>query len=368
MSYPWGYFYPNELVEGAGYGTIVWLPIIAVYMTMIALASGSFILLSLGSLLDNRFIARISPVLFSAGLALALVYLLGPLADLRRPDQFYRILTGPHILPSSSHPGISMIALIATVMWPLLLILAILLALATGLLPRFKVTLSKPVVKLIAFLLLIVAIVWSTYPALLLFTSVYVMTVYNFLPLLPLEAMLQSIAVGAGLAAALMTAHRLKAGGEEVRLLALFITAATGAYVFFRFVELLRLRVYTGGGGVAETLLEALEPYSTIVLVLALVIFALGALGIARPSRETLALAGILGILWVLVDRWVVVVNTQTVSRTLLAVIPAEISLGAWVLESIGMVLLSIGIYLVLAWYIVPVRVEGAGAGGGSGE
>lgn len=358
-AYPGGYVYYNELVQGADYGVIVWLPIIAVYMTLIAIASGSTIALAASILTGNRTLLRIAPILFAVSLSTSLVFLLGPLADLRRPDRFYMILLSPHILPSSTHPGVSVIALIATILWPLLIILLVITGLSAGLTARFKVSMSPLTLKILAFILLLVAIAWSMYPSLLLFTTTPIPAFINYMPLLPIETLLESVVVGVSLASIPIILHRVNVEKDDLKLLTSIILLASGFFVILRLLGILRLRVHLAGGEEVRTLVEALEPLNTIVLLAGLVVFVLGLAGLRRPSSQVLAMVSLVAVAWVLLDRWMLVVNTQAVSRTGLAILPLEVTLGAWVLESIALVLLSMGVYTILTWLIVPVKVTG---------
>ena len=357
-TYPGGYIYPNELVQGAEYGSVVWVPIIAVYMTLIAIASGSAMLLAIRTVIDIRVLKKLTPLLFIASLSASLVMLLGPLADLRRPDHFYKLLATPHIIPTAENPGVSPIALMAAVMWPLLLVLIVALGVLNNAVPRIKIHVSRWLAVSLSIALLAVSAVWATYHSLLLYTSVARATFYNYLPLIPAEQLIQALVIASGVIAILAVAHRVELAGEEIRTLALIPLAGAGLYAFFRVSETFRIYIYTSGSEIGSTLVSALEPLNTLAIALAIVIAALSYISYRSGSIKTAAVSGLVSIAWVLGDRWLLTINIQSISRTGIAILPQAMASWIWVAESIALVLLFLFVYLLLT-YISPIPGRG---------
>ncbi len=360
-SYPYDYMYPNEVVDG-----LVWLPIVATYMLFISLASGSAILVSLGVLFNVGVLRRLTPLLLMVSLASGLSFLLGPLADLRRPDRAIYIFIYPHVIPSEQYPGVSLIALMASFMWPLLVILLV----ATWYLALYKGLWDFFVTRIITLMLILVGLVLSTYPALLLFTALPILKIYNLIPLLPAEVLMESIALACSIALLTLIVHYRIAEASISRLLGLGVIVAGVIFVLLRFLEMFRLHAYLAGAPHIQIFLEVFTGLNIVTLILALISILLAVHVYFKGLKISSILLALVVLLWVFVDRWLLVVNIQSISKTLIAIIPVSLDLVSWALESIAMILLAMFIYYVLYTWVIKtplLTLKGEGGRGGVG-
>ncbi len=358
-SYPYGYMYPNEMAVG-----LTWLPIIATYMLFVSIASGSAILLSLGVLFNIGVLRRLTPLLLMVSLATGLVYLLGPLADLRRPERAFYIFIYPHVVPSDAYPGVSLIALMAGFMWPLLVILLMVLGYTT----LYRGMWDSMIAKVLALALAFTGIVWSTYLAPLLFTTIPLLRVHNLVPLLPVEFLLESMLLASSIALLVILLHYRNLETSVAGILSQVILACSLAFIVFRILQVFRLYVYMTGSPETTVFLEAFSTLNTIVLILAILSSVLAAHAYLRRSAISTLLLAILSLLWIFIDRWLFAVNIQSISKTSLSVIPVSLDLVSWALESTAMTLLALFIYYVLyTWVIREPMLKLEGSGGGVG-
>jgi len=354
-TYPNGYIYPNEVAVG-----LTWLPIIVTYMLLISIASGSALILSLGVLLNIGTLRRLTPLLLTLSLAVSLVYLLGPLADLRRPDRAFYILVSPHITPSDTYPGISLIALMAGVMWPLLIILLA----AIGYITIYRGMWSSITTKVLALILAFVGMVWSMYFGLLLLTHIPLLAVLNLTPLLPVESLLESIALASSIALLALTAHYRSLEASTARILGQTIIACSLAFIALRLLQVFLLHAFKAGSPEITIFLNALSTLNTIALILAALSSIVALHLYYKSSTISSSLLAVLALLWVSSDRWLFTVNIQSISKTALSIIPASLDLAAWALETIGMALLALFLYYVIHTWIIKepmLKVERSG-------
>jgi predicted membrane protein len=358
-SYPYGYMYPNEVAVG-----LTWLPIIATYMLFVSIASGSAILLSLGVLLNIGFLRRLTPLLLMLSLATGLVYLLGPLADLRRPERAFYILVYPHLVPSDTYPGVSLIALMAGLMWPLLVILLVVL----GYITLYRGMWGSIIAKILALALAFTGIVWSTYFAPLQFTTIPLLRVHNLTPLIPVELLLESIVLAGSITLLALLVHYRSLERSITGILSQVILACSLAFIAFRIFQVFRLYTYMTGSPEVATFIEVFSTLNTVVLILAVLSSIIAVHVHLRGSAISASLLALLSLLWVFVDRWLFSVNIQSISKTSLSVIPVSLDLASWALESTAMTLLALFVYYVLyTWVIREPLLKLEGSGGGVG-
>ncbi len=358
-SYPYGYMYPNEAAMG-----LTWLPIIATYMLFVSIASGSAILLSLGVLLNIGFLRRLTPLLLMLSLATGLVFLLGPLADLKRPERALYILIYPHLVPSDTYPGVSLIALMAGLMWPLLVILLV----ALGYITLYRGMWGSIIAKILALALAFTGIIWSTYFALLQFTTIPLLIVYNLTPLIPVELLLESIALAGSIALLALLVHYRSLERPIAGILSQVILACSLAFIAFRIIQVFRLHAYMTGSPEATTFIGVFSTLNTVVLILAVLSSILAVHVSLRGSAISASLLALLSLLWVFADRWLFAVNIQSISKTSLSVIPVSLDLASWALESTAITLLALFVYYVLyTWVIREPLLKLGGSGGGVG-
>ena len=358
-SYPHGYIYPNEMANG-----LVWLPIIVTYMLFTAVSSGSAILLGLGLLLNTGILRRLTPLLIMISLATGLVFLLGPLADLRRPERAFYLFLYPHIISSDTYPGVSLIAIMAVIMWPLLIILLI----ALWYLVLRRNMWGSIITRTIALILIPVGFVWSTYLATLLFTTYPVLTTYNLTPLLPIESFIESLALASSIALLALVIHYRGVEISLARSLSFIVIVGGFAFIVSRLYTIFRLDSYLTGSLSMQVFMEAFSGLNNLVLILALVSALLAIPVYMRASIISSILVSLTTLIWVVCDRWLFAINLQSVSKTMLALVPISIDIVSWALESISMVLLAIFIYYVLYnWFIKTPTLESEVVGGGVG-
>jgi len=343
-SYPQGYMYPNEHAMG-----LIWLPIIVTYTVLISISSGSSFLLSLGYLAGVRSLIQISPLLLSLAFSTGVVFLLGPLADLRRPDRAIYIMIYPHIAPSDMYPGVSFIALMASIMWPLLILVLALM----GYLVIFRGLRSGIAIKALSALLLVISITWSTYYAGLLFSTMYSLSIYNLVPMLPVEFFLESLAIScaASLTILSITARR-SARDEAYRALAMGTVAGLTGYLIFRSMEIFMLFTIKTGSPEIQVFNSVFINLNITALALALASILVSIMVLKTRSTLYPFILFILSILWISIDRWIFTVDIQSISKTILSVVPYTIDY-TWVIESIGMVLIAMSIYYALNTFII---------------
>jgi predicted membrane protein len=117
-----GYYYPNEVAE-----PLLWHPVLFAHTLLVSGAN----LLKLAALAYLTGSPRKAiPLMTMLGIRFFADVLAGPLADLRSPHKAYLIFTSPHITPSPTNPGISLVAF-QTFAWLIALILSIVFALLT---------------------------------------------------------------------------------------------------------------------------------------------------------------------------------------------------------------------------------------------
>jgi len=198
MTYPLGYLYPNEFAD-----PLVWLPTLFAYSLLIS--GADLLILALAAYLFGK-LRKAVPLLLTLGLAFFTVVLLGPLADLRNPDRAPLLFSHAQITPTEAHPGVSLIALMGGVMWPLAWVLAALftllyfsypmhvkymatrnslykvLSLGVSTPERYKAL--RPLLKVLAALALIPLALWAVYPATLFVmqTNLFIWRNWTLLP------------------------------------------------------------------------------------------------------------------------------------------------------------------------------------------
>ena len=358
-SYPHGYMYPNEVAVG-----LTWLPVIVTYMLFISIASGSAILVGLGVLLNSGILRRLTPLLLMISLATGLVFLLGPLADLRRPERAVYIFLYPHVIPSEAYPGVSLIALMAGLMWPLLVILLVAL---WYLVLRRNMWGSIPA-RVVALALTLVGLVWSTYFALLLFTTISVLSTYNLAPLLPIESFVESVALASSIALLALVIHHRGVEASLARPLSFIVIAGGLTFIVLRFFGVFRLHVYLTGSPSMQIFMEAFSGLNILTLILSVISVLLAIHVYLRGSVISSTLLALTTLLWVLADRWLFAISLQSISKTMLALVPISLDIALWALESIAMVLIALFVYYVLYnWVIRTPTLKGESGGGGIG-
>ncbi len=327
MTYPLGYLYPNEFAQ-----PLVWSPALFTYSFIISgieLLIIAFVAYLLGKL------KKAIPLLLTIGLAFFTVILLGPLADLKNPDRAPLLLTHPHILPTETHPGVSLIALAGAVMWPLAWVLTALftllyfsypmhvkymatrnplykvLSLGVSTPERYKAL--KPLLKVLAALALIPLAFWAVYPAMLyvIQTHLYIWQNWTLLPVIYLTAAVDTFAIAL---VAWFIGHKLREELETT--LTPIHVAAPIACAAFLLIQI-GLWLNTFGGSPFYTSLAPVVDWSYVAIGLFLLTFALSL--IAFRFHAASLVASLIGIVAAILTKWNLIVRAQAGMRSGLA-------------------------------------------------
>lgn len=362
--------YPNEVAR-----PIVWEPVIIAEAFLVS-GAGMLALASIG-LLSGRM-KRAVPVLLVAGFSFFLVLLLAPLADLWRPERAARIMTAPHIMPAPLHPGVSLIALYGGVFWPIMFLLSLVLMLlyfsyymhvkseagrgvarvfyrilSLGVKDEVRYRSLGPLMKAVAVVVLLLAIVWSLYPAILLRsqTSIFLWSKWDLLPLTGLASTFAAAAAVAVLVYTLATGGRVHEG-EASQLLML----NGGAAIALAGLLLLQVAVWNislGGSDMFQAfspvipLMHAVAAIMTLSFILSLASLRWPVAGMAA-SIATLA--------GVLVNYWNIIVNGQLAARNGLSVLEPHLPEG-WLAATIAPIAAGVVVLIILS-YIFPLNVD----------
>ncbi|MEM4003922.1 MAG: hypothetical protein QW836_10075 [Ignisphaera sp.] len=354
-TYPSGYWYPNDFAE-----PVTWLPVVFAYSIMISGAATLF--LAYIAYVFTRF-KEVIPHMLVVGLSLFLVILLGPLADLRAPDNAWRMMVSPRILPTDAEPGFSVMAFQGSVAWPIVILISIVFTLLYFSYPlylRYKETgnllyrilslgisseksyasLEKPL-KILALVGSIILVTWLVYP------STLFMQTYNFVwissMLLPIIFFSENLLLGISIIVLLLWITRtFRLYPKTIRSLSIIIAIASAsaavALILQTGIWFLRFE-----GSPYYSSLTHLYGLITIAVTLYIMALVLSLLSTRHISLSIIT--SILGIAGVVISRWNFVVKAQEISRTGLGVIEVSIP-GIEYLMIIG--LFSLGVFLII--------------------
>ncbi|RLJ71181.1 putative membrane protein [Hydrogenivirga caldilitoris] len=337
FAYPHGYLYPNEFFE-----PILWLPVMVAYTLLISIASGSAIIGALGVITPWTWFRENRLFFLKLAAATSPVILLGPLADIRHPERGIFVLIYSHIFPSETHPGSSLIAILANLWLPFVLSV-------WGTLFFLK---RKPVVsKFLAYIALFLGAVWSTYYAGLLITADTKLYLYNFLPLLPMGFFLGAILLSVSLYGFL--SGRINSLSSKI----LFWTLVS--FLFLRALEGLRLFILFGGTPLLENASKVYSGLNTLSLFLFLLALGLSYLSTFKGVSLLNLLSSVLTIIALVLDRWNIVVNTQLVSKTTLTTLDYNVPLSHWLPEALAFFFFAFGLYALISMKVFERRILG---------
>lgn len=351
-TYPSGYWYPNDFAE-----PVTWMPIVFAYSILVIGAEALFI--AYIAYLFNKF-REVIPHMLVVGLSLFLAILLGPLGDLRAPDNAWRLMASPRVLPTDAVPGFSVLAFQGAVVWPIVALISIVFTLLYFSYPlylRYKETgnvlyrilslgisseksyaaLEKPL-KIMALVASILLITWLVYPATLF------MQTYNFVwrnsMLFPIIIFLEDFLAGKGrLVLLLWITRTLRLYFDKIRSI-IVIASASAATVLLLQTGIWFLRFE---GSPYYSSFTHLYGLITIAVTLYLIVLVLSLLSTRHMSL--LIITSILAIAGVIISRWNFVVKAQEVSSTGLGVIETSIPSIEY-LMLIGY--FSLGIFLII--------------------
>ncbi len=362
-----GYYYPNEAAE-----PLLWHPVLFAYTLLIS-GADLLILASLAYLSGS--LRRAIPLMTMLGISFFAVVLLGPLADLRSPHRAVMIFTSPHLSPTPTNPGISLIAFQSWI-WIIALILSILFAVLTfsyysyqaslttmdvrkriyrffslGITTPEKYRRAELLAKVVAVAMLAPLTLWGIYPASMLFTQTW-NPVWRGWPLLPIIYFADTFVVATAVFVLVYYVWRLRALEREVLTPILKIHAAGSLSVAA--LTGLQIAVWWFWSPSMAEMVKPLIPYFYAVIALLLTSFFLSLLSIRYPLISVaVSLAAFIG---TFTNKWNILINAQLVSKTGLAFFEPELH-GLWFLEMIAPMAAGIGLFLLLS-IIFPLEVR----------
>jgi predicted membrane protein len=327
MTYPLGYLYPNEFAQ-----PLVWLPTLFAYSLLIS--GAALLILALAGYLFGR-LKKAIPLLLTLGLAFFTVVLLGPLADLKAPDRAPLLFSHAQITPTEAHPGVSLIALMGAVVWPLAWVLAALftllyfsypmhvkyvatrnplykvLSLGVSTPERYKAL--RPLLKVLAALALIPLAFWAVYPATLFVmqTSLFIWQNWTLLPAISFADTFVTATAAAILAAWIIGRNKLQQ--LEVPSLVAIHGAASVAVAALLLIQI-GLWLNKFGGSPFYTALAPVVDWSYVAIGLFLVSFALSL--IASKYLAVSLVIPFTGFAAVVFNKWNIIMRAQAGMRS----------------------------------------------------
>jgi predicted membrane protein len=369
MTYPFGYLYPNEFAE-----PLVWLPTLFTYSLLISgagLLTMAFVAYLFGGL------KRAIPLLLTLGLALFTVVLLGPLADLKAPDRAILLFSHAHITPTEAHPGVSLIALEGSVIWPLAWVLAVLFTLlyfsypmhvkymatrnplykvlSLGVSTPERYNALKPLLKVLAALALTPLAFWAVYPATLFViqTSLFIWRKWTLLPAIAFADTFVTATAAAILAAWIIGRNKLQQ--LEVPSLIAIHGAASITVVALLLIQIgLWLNIF--GGSPFYTALAPVVDWSYVAIGLYLLSFALSL--IASKYLAVSLVIPFAGFAAAVFNKWNIMVKAQAGMRSGLTFLEPGIEHFAHEIP-VMVAIIAAGVFLaIVLTSIFPLEVK----------
>lgn len=374
MSYPEytsGYWYPNNFAEA-----ILWSPLIIAYVLTVAGYSSLFIAY-VTYILGGRLREKIS-IMLIVGLPMFLVLLLGPLADARAPDNAWRMMVSPRVLPSEAIPGFSIMAFNGAITWSLIAIVSIIFTLLYFSYPSYLkyletrnpihrilslgvtdegkyAALEKPL-KILAFLGSILIITWLVYPATLFMQmSHFVWVNSHILPLaFAVEELLKATGIDLLVIILFMwVVMGIRPGADIVKPFTALIAVTSAVAIIVLFIQA-GIWYVVFGDSPYYAAFEHLHALLGIALILYLV--ALVAAFLSRRYILLSIVAALAGTVGAIINKWNFLVKVQEVSINGLGIVEGHVPL----IVIAGIVgIFFLGIFLViLLGSIFPVGFE----------
>ncbi|MEM0482185.1 MAG: hypothetical protein QXM16_04775 [Nitrososphaerota archaeon] len=365
-----GYYYPNEAAE-----PLLWHPVLFAYTLLIS-GADLLILASLAYLSGS--LRKAIPLMTMLGIGFFAVVLLGPLADLRSAHRAVLIFTTPHLSPTTTNPGLSLIALQSWI-WIIALILSIIFAVLTFSYYSYQASLTiigvkkriyqffslgittlekyrkvEPAAKAVAVAMLVPLTLWGIYPASMLLTQTW-NPVWRGWPLLLVIYFADTFVVATAVFILVYYLWRFKSLESEVLIPILKIHAAGSLSVAA--LTGLQMAVWWFWSPSMAEMVTPLTPLFYAVIALLLTSFFLSLLSIRYPLISiAVSLAAFIG---TFTNKWNILVNAQLISKTGLAFFEAELH-GLWFLEMIAPIAAGVGLFILLS-IIFPLEVRESG-------
>ncbi len=364
------YYYPNEAAE-----PLLWHPVLFAYALLV---SGADLLILSALAYLSGSLRKAIPLMTMLGIGFFSVLLAGPLADLRSPQRAHLIFTNPHLFPTTTNPGTSLIAF-QSVAWLVALILSITFALLTfsyyshqasltatgprksiyrvlslGVTTQVKYRKAEKAAKGVAVLMLPFLTLWGIYPA-----SLFVAQTWNPVwkgwTLLPVTYFADAFVVATALFMLAYFFWRYRSLETDVVIPILKIHAAGSLSVAA--LTGLQIAVWWFWSPSTAEMVAPVVPLMYVVIGLLLLSFSLSLLAMRYP--KTILVVSMVAMTGTFTNKWNIVVNAQLISKTGLAFFEAELE-GLWLLETGAPIALGVAVIILLSM-IFPLEVREGG-------
>ncbi|MFN7106103.1 MAG: NrfD/PsrC family molybdoenzyme membrane anchor subunit [Pyrobaculum sp.] len=355
-SYPYGYWYPNNFAE-----PVLWTPLPFVYVLIV---SGPALLFMVYlSYLTGRLRELLSLRLV-VGLAMFLVILIGPLADSRAPDNTWKAVVGPRLLPSDANPGFSLMAIQGIFFWVLGAAVSILFTLLYFSYPMYlkyrqtknpiykifslgvsnegRYRALEKVLKFLAFVGILIMLSWLAYPATLF------MQTYNFIwqntMSLPIMFVIEKFVADTAVVIliALLVRYLLPKLEVELKPILAIVAIASAATIVVLLIQMGIWLVRFVGSPYYPAFTHL---YGFLGVVLALYFIALVTSIASFRVISLSVIAALAGLLAYFLNKWTFMIKAQEVAMTGLGVMEVALPLKVY-LEIISV--FALGIFLTM--------------------
>lgn len=362
------YFYPNEAAQ-----PLLWRPVLFAYTLLIS-GADLLILAAIAHLLG--VLRRAIPLLTTLGLAFFAVVLLGPLADLGAPHRAPLIFLTPHVAPTASVPGVSLIAL-QSVLWVVGMVLAVVFALLIFSYPSYIASTTSAgirraihralslnvnseekyssvlrVAKVVGAVMLFPMVMWGIYPTTLLVIQTW-NPIWRNWTLLPVIYFVETFCVATASFLLFYYAMSWRSVGREILEPMLRVHGASSVSVAGLIG--LQIAVWDMWSPSVSAMVSYIVPILYLVIALMLVSFAVSFVAVKFPAA-TLAVS-LVTFAGTLANKWNILINAQTISKTGLAYFEPHLH-GPWVLETAAPIAAGVLLFVVLS-SIFPLEVRG---------
>ncbi len=352
---------------------MIWDPVVFAYALVIS--GADLLVLAALAYLSNRLTKAI-PLFLVIGISFFSPVLLGPLADLKQPQRAPLLFVIPNITPTPTHPGFSLIALYG-ILWvaTFALGLAFLLIyfsfsmhvkskdggklkplfsiLSLGVKDENTYRRLNPILKVIAAVLLVPALMWGIYPSILLLLQTWIF-IWRSWALLP--AIFFAEAFVTSTAATLFVYFMIRFGSFEENVLTPLLKihgVACLSVSGLLALQLMMWNLWFDGSVVYESFGLVLPLIYVVIASMILSSF----LALVSTRLHMLSImVSIVALFGVLINKWNTIVNGQLASRTGLAVLDLHLPPN-WLLTTMSPITAAIAIFVVLSW-IFPLEVS----------
>ncbi len=365
------YFYPNEAAT-----PLLWEPVLFAY-TLLVSGADLLILASLGYL--TKKLEKTIPLLLILGISFFSVVLLGPLADLRSPHKAPLLFSIPHISPTYTTPGISLIAF-QSILWIIALILSIVfmllyfsypmylkskeverfkglyLAFSLGVDSREKYDKLSLITKGIAIILLLPATLWGLYPSTLLISQTWSFVWRNWV-MLPVIYFADTFVVATAIAILVYFIWRRRRMEAEVIQPLLKVHAAGSLSVSALTALQLSIWWFWFDDSIIIQSLTTITSWMFIVIALLITSFVLSL--IALRFLVISILVSLVAFAGTIANKWNILMNSQLISKTGMGVF--ELHLPAdWLFKTASPIALAIFLLVIIS-SLFPLEVKEVG-------